>query len=172
MTSGARSKQGPKPGTARAALGYRDFRIIWFGLFASNIGTWMQNLALPAYIDARTHQAIWVAVMGFAQLGPLLLLSIPGGVLAERFPRRPWLITNQSMQLLFAMLIAFLISNDSSLWAIFAVQLGIGTFNALGAPAMQASIPLLVRREDLPGALSLNSVMLNGSRVIGPVLAA
>ena len=89
----------PKPGTARAALGYRSFRIIWLGLFASSIGTWMQNLALPAYIDDRTHQATWVAIMGFAQLGPLLLLSIPGGVLGDKFPRRPWLITNQALQL-------------------------------------------------------------------------
>ncbi|CAB4885687.1 unannotated protein [freshwater metagenome] len=165
-------KRKARPGTAGAALGYRDFRILWIGLFASNIGTWMQNLALPAYIDARTHRATWVAIMGFAQLGPLLLLSIPGGVLGDRFRRRPFLITNQAAQMVFAVAIAFLISRDASLWAIFAIQLGIGVFNALGAPAMQASIPLLVSREDLPGALSLNSVMLNGSRVIGPALAA
>jgi MFS family permease len=170
--SAPRTNPKIRPGTARAALGYRDFRIIWIGLFASNIGTWMQNLALPAYIDARTHQATWVAIMGFAQLGPLLILSIPGGVLADRFPRRPWLITNQAMQMVFAVAIAVLIARDSALWAIFMIQLGIGTFNALGAPAMQASIPLLISRDDLPGALSLNSVMLNGSRVIGPALAA
>jgi MFS family permease len=65
-----------------------------------------------------------------------------------------------------------LIARDSPLLAIFFVQLLIGTVNALGAPAMQATIPLLVSRADLPGALSLNSVMLNGSRVIGPALAA
>ena len=167
-----RTTSTAQPGSARAALGYRDFRIIWIGLFASNIGTWMQNLALPAYIDERTHQATWVAIMGFAQLGPLLLLSVPGGVLGDKFPRRPWLMVNQGAQLCFAVAIAFLIAHDSSLLAIFLVQLGIGTFNALGAPAMQASIPLLVSRTDLPGALALNSVMLNGSRVIGPALAA
>lgn len=167
-----RSSNNASPGTVRAALGYRDFRIIWIGLFASNIGTWMQNLALPAYIDHRTNQATWVAVIVFAQLGPLLLLSIPGGVLADKFPRKPWLISNQTAQLIFAIGIALLIARDASLWAIFAIQLAIGIFNALGAPAMQSSIPLLVSREDLPGALSLNSVMLNGSRVIGPIIAA
>ena len=167
-----RSTSTAQPGSARAALGYRDFRIIWIGLFASNIGTWMQNLALPAYIDDRTHKATWVAIMSFAQLGPLLLLSIPGGVLADRFPRRPWLIISQGWQLVLSLGVAFLIARDSSLWAIFAMQLGIGIANALGAPAMQASIPLLVAKEDLPGALALNSVMLNGSRVIGPALAA
>jgi len=168
----ARPTSAPRPGTVRAALRFRDFRILWIGLFASNIGTWMQNLALPAYIDARTHQATWVAIIGFAQLGPLLLLSIPGGVISDKLPRKPWLITTQSMQMVFAIGIAFLIANDASLWAIFCVQLLIGTFNALGAPALQASIPLLVSKEDLPGALSLNSVTLNGSRVIGPALAA
>ncbi|MCU1398767.1 MAG: putative major facilitator superfamily transporter [Acidimicrobiales bacterium] len=166
------STSNAQPGTIRAALGYRNFRFIWIGLFASQIGTWMQNLALPAYIDERTHSATWVAIIGFAQLGPLLLLSIPGGVLADRFPRKPWLIANQTAQLLLSLVIAVLIARGSSLLAIFVAQLGVGTFNALGAPAMQASIPLLVSREDLPGALALNSVMLNGSRVIGPALAA
>lgn len=170
MSTAKRGRAGP--GTARAALGYRDFRIIWIALFASNVGTWMQNLALPAYIDARTHKATWVALIGFAQLGPLLVLSIPGGVLADKFPRRPWLVMNQSMQLVFSVGIAILIARDSPLIAIFFVNLAIGTFNALGAPAIQASIPLLVSREDLPGALALNSVTLNGSRVIGPALAA
>src|SRR6185436_7367910 len=118
-----------------------------------------------------THAATWVAILGFAQLGPLLVLSIPGGVLADRFPRRPWLITGQSMQGLFAVAVAISVAGDWSLWAIFGAQLGLGIANALGAPAMQSSIPLLVSRDDLPGALSLNSVSLNGSRVIGPVLA-
>ena len=161
-----------RPGTVRAALGYRDFRLLWFGLFASNIGTWMQNLALPAYVDDRTRQAAWVALMSFAQLGPLLVLSIPGGVLADRIPRKPWLLGHQGAQMGFAVALAALIARDSALWAIFAVQLGIGISNTLSAPAMQSSMPLLVSREDLPGALSLNSVMLNGSRVVGPVVAA
>src|SRR6188768_119001 len=74
-------------GTAASALRNPNFRLLWLGLFASNIGTWMQNLVLPAYIDARTESALWVGLFVFAQLGPLLLLSIPGGVLADKFPR-------------------------------------------------------------------------------------
>ena len=59
-----------------------------------------------------------------------------------------------------------------ALWTIFAAQLGIGIANALNAPAFQSSMPLLVHRQDLPGAISLNSAMINGTRVVGPVLAA
>ena len=160
------------PGSVRAALTYRDFRLVWFGLLASNIGTWMQNVALPAYIQRRTGSAAVVGLMVFAQLGPLLLLSIPGGILANRFPRRPWLITMQSAQIVFSLVLAGLVANDSPIVMLFLTNLCVGIANALNAPAFQASIPLLVDRRDLPGAIALNSTNINGSRVIGPVIAA
>jgi MFS family permease len=166
------TRSGPRPGTARSALAYRDFRLVWIGLFASNIGSWMQNLALPAYVDARTGSATAVAVLMFAQLGPLLILAIPGGVIADRVPRRPWLLSMQASQMVFSVVLAFLVAKDSALGFIFLAQLGVGIGNALNAPAFQASIPLLVPRHELAGAISLNSISLNGSRVIGPALAA
>ncbi len=161
-----------RPGTARAALSYRDFRLIWFGLFLSNIGTWMQNFTLPAYIEHRTESAALVGLLVFTQLGPLLLLSIPAGVLADRVPRRPFLIGMQLVQMVFSVALAGLVAGDFALWTLFAVSLVIGIANALNTPAFQASVPLLVHRSDLAGAVSLNSVMINGSRVIGPALAA
>ncbi len=161
-----------RPGTARAALSYRDFRWIWLGLFASNIGTWMQNFTLPAYIEDRTESAAMVGLLVFTQLGPLLLLSIPAGVLADRFPRRPYLIVMQAMQAIFSGLLAVLVATHAPMWTLFACSLVIGIGNALNAPAFQASVPLLVDRADLAGAVSLNSAMINGSRVLGPLLAA
>jgi MFS family permease len=161
-----------RPGTARAALSYRDFRLIWIGLFLSNIGTWMQNFTLPAYIEHRTESAALVGLLVFTQLGPLLLLSIPAGVLADRVPRRPFLIGMQLVQMVFSVALAGLVAGDFALWTLFAVSLVIGIANALNTPAFQASVPLLVHRSDLAGAVSLNSVMINGSRVIGPALAA
>ena len=76
-------EHGYKPGSARAAMSYRGFRIIFIGLALSNIGTWMQNFTLPAYIDDRTGRPALVGLMVFAQLGPLLVFSIPAGVLAD-----------------------------------------------------------------------------------------
>src|ERR671918_1405739 len=75
-------------GTAQAALRNRDFRIFWGGTFASNIGTWMQNVLLGAYGYTLTRSATYVGVLFFAQLGPLLLLSNVGGVLADVVDRR------------------------------------------------------------------------------------
>ena len=162
----------PTSGTAGAALRNRNFRTMWLGMFASNIGTWMQTLVLPAYIDHRTESGLWVGLFTFAQLGPLLLLSIPGGVLADKFPRKPWMVIMQAEQLVLSVVVAALVAHDAPLMALFFAQLLIGIGNALNAPAMQGTVPNLVPKEDLPGAVSLNSVMINGSRVIGPVIAA
>jgi len=163
---------GRKPGTARAALSYRGFRIIFIGLALSNIGTWMQNFTLPAYIDDRTGRPALVGLMIFAQLGPLLVLSIPAGVLADRVSKQKLQLTMQSASVVLTIAIAYFVAQDSALWTIFAAQLGIGIANAFNAPAFQASMPLLVHRQDLPGAISLNSAMINGTRVMGPVIAA
>ena len=145
---------------------------MWIGSFASNIGTWMQNVVLPAYIFQRTGKASIVALLVFAQLGPLLILAIPGGVIADRFDRRRWLMAMQTVQLVFSAALAPLAANDAPIWALFMVQMGVGIGNALNMPAWSAALPTLVSREDLAGAISLNSTNVNGSRVVGPIIVA
>ena len=71
-------------GTAAAALRHRDFRIVYVGTFASNIGTWMQNVILGAYALKLTGSGFYVGLLYFGQLGPLLFLSMIGGLLADR----------------------------------------------------------------------------------------
>ncbi|HTH05826.1 MAG TPA: MFS transporter [Ilumatobacteraceae bacterium] len=161
-----------QPGSARAALAYPRFRRMWAASFSSNIGTWMQNVVLPVYVYDRTGKASAVGVMVFAQLGPLLFLSIPAGVIADRFNRRRWLIAMQLVQLAFSAALAPLAAADAPIWSIFLVALGVGVGNALNAPAWSAMLPTLVTRADLPGAVSLNSAMINGSRVVGPIVVA
>jgi MFS family permease len=167
-----RAAHGHRPGSARAAMSYPDFRRMWTASFASYTGTWMQNVVLPAYVYERTDSAALVAVLVFAQLGPLLLLSIPAGVVADRFDRRRWLIAMQLVQLAFSAALAPLAANDAPIWALFVVSLGVGTGNALNAPAWSAMLPTLVSEADLPGAIALQSTMINGSRVVGPIIVA
>ena len=161
-----------RAGTARAAFSYRSYRSVWTGMLLSNIGTWMQNLALPAYIDDRTGSAKIVSLLVFAQLGPLLLLAIPGGIIAGRYNLQRYLLAMQWVQLVFSLVLAAIVSVDGPIWALFLAQTAIGVGNALNAPAFQASVPMLVDRRDLAGAISLNSTQLNGSRVAGPAIAA
>lgn len=132
----------------------------------------MQNVVLPAYVYHRTGRASLVALLIFAQLGPLLILSIPAGVFADRYDRRSWLISMQSMQLLFSGLLAVLALGTPAVWMLFCAALGVGIGNALTLPAWSAVLPSLVRHEDIPGAISLNSTVINGSRVIGPIIVA
>jgi len=161
-----------RPGTARAALSYPAFRILFAGSALSSVGTWMQNFTLPAYLDDRTGSATLVGLLVFMQLGPLMLLSLPAGVLADRVDRTKLVITMQAVMLVTSVLLAIQIAVHAPLWTLFVSQLVVGSANALNAPAFSASLPMLVDRADLPGAVSLNSAMVNGSRVMGPALAA
>ena len=161
-----------KIGSARAAFHVRDFRRIWFGSFASNIGTWIQNVVLPVYVYARTGRASFVALLIFAQLGPLLLLSIPGGVIADRMDRKKFLISMQAVQLFCSLLLALFAANNSPIWMLFLAQLGVGVGNALNIPAWSAMLTSLVPPSDIAGAISLNSTVINGARVVGPIIVA
>ncbi len=172
VTTGVDRRHSYQPGTARAAWSYRSFRILFIGMALSSIGTWMQNLTLPAYIDHRTGSASLVGLLVFTQLGPLLLLSIPAGVLADRVNRTHVVILMQTLMLVAALGLAALVWADAPLWTLFVMQFVIGVANALNAPAFSASLNLLVDRPDRPGAVSLNAAMINGTRILGPALAA
>jgi MFS family permease len=159
------------PGTARAALAVRDFRIVWLGAFASNIGTWMQNVVLGAYAFELTRSPAYVSLVAFAQLGPLLLFSVVGGLLADTFDRRRILVVAQVVQLLGSLALAALVlGDDPSRVAIVAAVFVVGTGNAINAPAWVAMVPDLAGRQNMAGAISLNSTQMNASRVVGPAI--
>src|SRR6266516_5096320 len=99
---------GFRRGTAQAALRNRDFRIFWGGTFASNIGTWMQNVLLGAFGYELTGSATFVGILFFAQLGPLLFLANLGGVLADVVDRRKLLLVSQIEQLVLSIVLAVL----------------------------------------------------------------
>jgi MFS family permease len=158
-------------GSARAALAQRPFRIVWLGSLASNVGTWMQNVALGAFAYKLTKSSGFVALLGFAQLGPLLLLSIVGGLLADTIDRKWLLIGCQVQQMVLSIVLAVIVSQDDpSKTALFLCVLGLGIGNALNAPTLSAVLPQLVGKKDLAGAVSLQSVQLNLSRVVGPAI--
>jgi len=159
------------PGTARAALAVRDFRIVWIGSFLSNIGTWMQNVTLGAFAYELTRSPSFVSLIVFAQLGPMLLLSVVGGLLADSVDRRKIIVVAQTGQLLGSLALAALVfGGDPSRLALLGCVLVIGIGNALNAPAWVATMPDLVGRENLAGAISLNSTQINATRVIGPAI--
>jgi MFS family permease len=160
-----------RPGTARSALRSRDMRRLWLAMVGSNIGTWMQNVALGAYAYDLTHSASFVSVVFFAQLGPVLVLAPFAGLLADVVDRRKLLAITNLEQLVFSGLLAFVAASDHpSKGVLIAVVVAIGVGNALSGPPLSSLLPNLVPREDLPGAISLQSIQMNLSRVIGPAI--
>jgi len=160
-------------GTASAALRHPEFRTVWMGTFASSIGTWMQNVLLGAFVLVITGNPWFVGMTYFALIGPLLFLAPVGGTLADILDRRKMLVILQFEQLAFSVLLAFLASvDDPNEWAILFCALMIGIGNALSAPAIASLLPTLVPRTDLHGAVALQAVQLNLSRVIGPMVGA
>lgn len=150
----------------------RDLRRLWVATFASNIGTWMQNVALGAFAYRLSHSASFVAYVGFAQLGPVLLLAPVGGLLADIVDRRKLLVLTNLEQLVFSAALAFVAgAHHPSRTLLFVVVVAIGIGNALTGPPLSSLLPNLVPKADLPGAVSLQSVQMNLSRVIGPAIA-
>lgn len=154
-----------------AVLRQDTFRRVYTGAFLSNIGTWMQNVVLGALAYDLTGDATFVGIVLFAQLGPMLLFSIVGGLFADTFDRRRLLITISATQGLLALALATVVRPDdpSKLWIVGIVFL-MGVGQSVFGPTYSAVLPDLVGPGNLAGAISLNSAQMNGSRVIGPAI--
>ena len=168
---GGRQRRWGAPGTVGAALSHRTFREIFLGGLVSNTGTWMQNVTLAAWAFALTGSETFVSLVVFCQLGPMLLFTVIGGHLADLVDRRRLLLVVGVQQALFSVLLAVLAFQESpSLVGILACVLAIGIGQSVNGPTFNSVMPTLVPRHDMPGAISLQSVNLNASRVIGPAI--
>jgi predicted MFS family arabinose efflux permease len=155
-----------------SALHYRDFRLLWFGAFTSTTGTWMQTVAQGWVVLSMTNSAFLLGVDGFLSTGPMLVFSLFGGVVADRIERKKIMLFSQYLQMSFAFILAALIfSGNVEVWHIFLLSFLTGSAQSFSGPAYISLLPLLVRREDVPNAIAMNSMQFNLARVVGPVLA-
>jgi MFS family permease len=150
----------------------RNFALIWSAALVSNVGSWMQTVALGVLVFARTGQPGWTGLVAAAGFIPIGLLAPLGGALADRLDRRRWLIVTTLAEMSFAAMLAILaaVGHDPPGVLVVLAFLG-GASAAVGFPAYQAMVPDLVPHEDLLGAVSLSSAQFNLGRVIGPALA-
>jgi MFS family permease len=157
---------------ALAPLRHPAYARLWTGAFVSNIGTWMETLALAGYVQHATGQAAWTGTIAAASFAPIALFGPVGGALADRYPRKVLLMATTFVQTALATLLAVLFATGNPGAPILAVIVfGNGICAGLGFPAFQAILPDLVPVEDLPGAIALSSAQYNLGRVVGPVLA-
>ena len=155
-----------------AALGYRDFRVLWLGACTSSIGTWMQKVAQSWLVLEITDSAGYLALDAFLGELPILLFTLIGGVVADRRDRRRLLLASQVVQMISAFSLAVLVVGGwVHIWHVLALSFLSGCAQAFGGPAYQSLVPSLVHKDHLPNAVALNSIQFNIARVIGPLLA-
>jgi MFS family permease len=152
----------------------RNFALIWSAALVSNLGSWMQTVALGVLVYTHTGSAGagWAGLVAAAGFVPIGLLAPVGGALADRLDRRRWLILTTLAETMFAVILAVLAgTHHDPPWALVLLSFLGGASGAIGFPAYQAMVPDLVPNEDLLGAVSLSSAQYNLGRVIGPALA-
>lgn len=153
-------------------LRHRDYAKVWFSAFVSNIGTWIETVAVAAYVTEATGKAAWTGLVAAAAFLPVGVIGPIGGALADRVPRKLLLIgANGANALIAATLTILFAAGDPAPGLVVGLVLLGGCCSAIGFPAYQTILPDLVPPEDLPGALGLASAQWNLGRVIGPIAA-
>ncbi|MFH0913062.1 MAG: MFS transporter [Candidatus Omnitrophota bacterium] len=155
-----------------SSLKVRNFRLYWIGMFISLIGTWVQSVAQSWLVFRLTNSAFLLGLVGFLSYVPVFLLSLFGGVVADRMNKKSILLFTQGAFMVLALFLAVLTQIElitASCIMFIAVLNGI--VMAFDAPSRQAVVVELSGREHLFNAVTLNSVAFNASRIIGPALA-
>jgi MFS family permease len=150
----------------------RNFALVWSAALVSNVGSWMQTVAVGVFVTEATGQAKWTGLVAAAAFIPIGFLSPVGGAMADRVDRRRWLLLTTVGETVFAALLALLVGVGAAGPGLvsFLVFLG-GCMTSVGIPAYQAMLPDLVDDDDLLAAISLTSAQYNFGRVVGPALA-
>jgi MFS family permease len=158
--------------SAFAPFRHRAFRWLWIGVLISWTGTWMQTVGAQWLLVDAPNAAVLVSLVQAATTLPVMLLALPGGVLADTFDRRWLLFTIQVYFFIVGVLLAVLTAAGQmppALLIAFTFLLGVGT--AVQLPTWASTIPDLVPRSELRAASRLDLVSVNVSRAIGPAIA-
>ena len=155
-----------------AVLRHRNFALLWSGSLVSNVGTWMQTVAVGALVTADTGQATWTVLVAAGAFLPIGVLSPVGGAWADRLDRKRWLVIGNVVEAILAAVLAVLVytghTGAALLTGVVTIQ---GCVSALVLPFQSAILPDLVPREKFLPAASLNSAQWSMGRVLGPAAA-
>jgi len=156
------------------ALQHRNFRLIWIGLLLSFTGTMMQNAALLWQVSLLVppdRKGLALGLVGLVRVVPIVVFSLISGVVADAWDRRTLMLFTQTGSAVVALALAWLTFRGlSAVWPIYALAALSSAVGAFDLPARQALLPMLVPREHLPNAISLNTTMMQTASVAGPAL--
>ncbi len=154
------------------SLRSRNYRLYFFGQIVSLTGTWMQSVGQAWLVLKLTGSGLALGVVTALQFLPVLLAGPWGGVVADRFDKRTVIITTQIALAVLALALGILTATGAvTLWMVYALAVAVGVVTLVDMPTRQAFTMEMVGREDVTNAVSLNGVILNASRVLGPAAA-
>ncbi|QYC45343.1 enterobactin exporter EntS [Nonomuraea coxensis DSM 45129] len=155
------------------SLRIRNYRMFAAGGAVSNVGTWLQRTAQDwLVLDLTNGSAAALGTATALQFLPMLLFGMFGGVLADRYPKRPILVAAQSLMAMLALTIGVLtMTGSAQVWHVYVMAFLLGLISCVEVPTRQAFVVEMVGRRDLPNAIALNSSIFNLARVVGPALA-
>jgi MFS family permease len=157
-----------------SSLRVRNYRLYFMGQLVSVSGTWIQWIAQSSLIVYTLHKP--PVVLGIAtalQFVPMFVGGMWGGLIADRFDKRRTLIWTQAAQAALAVAFgALVLAGVIQIWQIYVLSFLFGVVTVVDMPARQAFVAEMVSSKDIPNAVSLNSAMFNGGRLVGPALAA
>jgi MFS family permease len=159
-------------GTGLGALAHRNFRLFFVGQGISLIGTWMQNIGEGWLVLTLTNSPFYVGLVSALSSLGVLLFTIYAGIIADRTDKRRTIIIAQVLFMLEAFAVAILVwSHVVQVWQVMLLATLLGIASAFDIPTRQSFIVEMVGKEDLMGAIALNSSLFNAARVIGPAIA-
>ena len=151
---------------------HRNYQILFPANAVSNIGSWAQRIAQDWLVLELTNSGTYLGLVTALQFAPVLLFSLHGGALADRFNKRKVLIaTNIAGGLSSAVLGILVMTGVVELWHVFLLAFALGISTAIDGPVRQSFTNEVVGHEDLPNAVSLNSANFNAGRLIGPAVS-
>lgn len=155
------------------SLRHRNARLFFFGLLVSNVGTWMQMTATSLVVYELTGNATDTGISLLCQFLPMLLLGSWAGAVADRHDKRALTILTQSLLAAQALLLGVLyLAGIINLPVLYSMSLVLGVIGAFDNPARRGFVIELVEPSEISNAVSLNTAVMTGSRIVGPALAA
>jgi len=160
-----------KPRRAYTTLRHRDYRLLWGAEIFSTTGSQMQRVAIAWQVYDLTGDPLKLGLLGLARFVPIVIFGLIGGVLADQRDRRHILFISQSLLMVSSLIMAALTFADAmSIFVIYAMTVVTGALQAIGRPARQALIPNLIPRDELAGAISMNTLSFQIATVAGPAI--
>ncbi len=168
---------GPTPGAAPVprwgALSYPEFRRYWLAQICRVLGLQFRIIGLPWLVSVELDRSpMWLGIVAVAGSLPTILLSVPAGVLADRFNDQKVIVYSQGAYALAALALPVLIfAGLANIWVVIAWSIVTGILAALGNPAYQSLMPRLIEMRVMPSAVALSSMIWSSMRIVGPAAA-